>query len=141
MTTSNINLVKFTNNIDQVINPGDEVVIVTTGYNHNVNVTRGTYLGLHGNGRAQCVKKVKTSYYAFKDTCERVPLAYFNEMNQKLSAWTAEWRKNNPGKYAYYSEPEYKTIQDEYKNKVEIKYEIVDRRTTLQLNRIYKLAD
>ena len=134
------NPIAYTNDIGQTINPGDEVVIVTTGYGHDVSTNKATYLGLHTNGGAQCVKKVKTSYYAFKDTGERVPWSYFNEMNQKLSAWTAEWRKNNPGNYRYYEDPEYLAIRNQFQNNVETKYEFVDRRTTLKLNRIYKLA-
>lgn len=140
MTTSNTNAVEFKNNIGQTINPGDEVVIVTTGYGHNVNTYKGIYLGLHKNGGAQCIKKVKTSFYAFKDTGERVHYSYFSEMNAKLNAFATEWRKNNPGKYAYYTEPEYVAIRAEYNDKIELKYDIVDRRTTLQRNRIYKLA-
>lgn len=140
MTTSNTNVVAYTNNIGQVINPGDEVVIVTTGYGHQVNTYKGTYIGLHKNGGAQCVKKVKTSYYAFKDTGEKVPYTFFQENNKRLDAWAREYREKNPGKYAYYNEPEYKAIRAETMDKVELKYEYVDRRTTLQLNRIYKLA-
>lgn len=140
MTTSNTNIVAFTNDIGQVINPGDEVIIVTTGYSHSVSTNKGTYIGLHKNGGAQCVKKVKTTYYAFKDTGERVPWTYFGEMNNKLNAWAIEYRKNNPGKYGYYNEPEYKALREESMIRVETKTEYVDRRTTLQLNRIYKLA-
>lgn len=140
MTTSNTNVVAYTNNIGQVINPGDEVVIVTTGYGHQVNTYKGTYIGLHKNGGAQCVKKVQSSFYADKATGERIAYSYFTEMNSKLNAFAATWRANNPGKYAYYSEPDYLAIREEYMSKVELKYEYVDRRTTLQRNRVYKIA-
>lgn len=132
--------VPFTNSIDQVINPGDQVVIVTTGYGHQVSTTPGTYLGLHPNGGVQCIKKVKTGFYVVKGTDEKIHHSFFNEMNSKLSAFAAEWRKNNPGKYAYYSEPEYKAIRDEYMNQIETASGYIDRRTTLQRNRIFKLA-
>lgn len=36
----------FTNMIDQTINPGDEVVCVTTGYGHTVSVFTGKYVGV-----------------------------------------------------------------------------------------------
>lgn len=134
------NPIAYTNDIGQTINPGDEVVIVTTGYSHSVSTNKATYLGLHTNGGAQCVKKVKTSYYAFKDTGERVPYTYFQENNKRLDAWIREYREKNLGKYAYYNEPEYNVIRAEAMDKVELKYEYVDRRTTLKLNRIYKLA-
>lgn len=42
--------IPFTNNIGQTINPGDRVVIVTTGYSHRVHVRTGTYAG-KVNGR------------------------------------------------------------------------------------------
>ena len=61
-------------------------------------------------------------------------------MNKQLDAWTKEWKINNPGKYAYYLEPEYKAIREEYMSKVETKYKFVHCRTTLQRNRIYKIA-
>lgn len=140
MTTSTINAIAFTNDIGQVINPGDEVVIVTTGYSHQVSTHKGTYIGCHTNGGTQCVKKVKTSYYAYKGTNDRVDYSLFAEMNSKLRAWAAEYRAKNPGKYGYYNEPEYMAIREELMSKVEMKYEYVDRRTTLQRNRIYKLA-
>lgn len=134
------NPIAYTNDIGQTINPGDEVVIVTTGYSHSVSTNKATYLGLHTNGGAQCVKKVKTSYYAFKDTGERVPYTFFQEKNKRLDIWIREYREKNPGKYGYYNEPEYKALRAEAMDKVEMKYEYVDRRTTLKLNRIYKLA-
>lgn len=140
MTTSNINVTAYTNNIGQVINPGDEVVIITTGYGHNVNTCKGTYIGLHKNGGAQCIKKVRSSFYVNKATGERINGSYFSEMNSKLNAFATTWRANNPGKYAYYSEPDYQAIYEEYMSKVELKYEYVDRHTTLQRNRVYKIA-
>lgn len=140
MTTSTTNSIAFTNDIGQVINPGDEVVIVTTGYGHSVNTYKGTYIGRHTNGGAQCVKKVKNPYYAYKGTDDRIHYSFFTEMNNKLNAWATEYRAKNPGKYGYYNEPDYKAIREEYMSKVELKNEYVDRRTTLQRNRIYKLA-
>lgn len=43
----------FTNELDQVINPGDEIVMVTTGYAHSVDIRRGTYLGVRKNGNGE----------------------------------------------------------------------------------------
>ena len=39
----------FTNEIGQTINPGDEVVVVTTGYAHRVNVYTAKFLGVRRN--------------------------------------------------------------------------------------------
>ena len=38
------------------VNPGDVVYAITTGYNHAVSITKGTYLGYTGSGRNQRVK-------------------------------------------------------------------------------------
>ena len=60
-------------------------------------------------------------------------------MNDKLSEFGRKFREAGKG-YMYYTDPEYLAIRAEYNDKVELKYEYVDRRTTLQLNRIFKLA-
>lgn len=49
----------FTNNIGQVINVGDPVVMISTGYCKSVNIVKGTYEGLV-NGQPRC------SYDGFK---------------------------------------------------------------------------
>ena len=138
MATSVPNAVEFTNNIGQTIQPGDEVVIVTSS--HSVSTNKGVYVGIHSGGGVSCVKKVKTSYYVYKADGIEVHYSFFEQMNKQLNAWAKEWRANNPGKYAHYLEPEYKAIREEYMSKVETKYKFVDRRTTLQRNRIYKIA-
>jgi hypothetical protein len=43
----------FTNELGQVIQPGDVVVMVTSGYNHSVNIRQGTYLGLREDYRGR----------------------------------------------------------------------------------------
>jgi len=133
--------VSFTNTIGQVINPGEKVVIVTM-CTKSVYTCAGTYNGMV-NGRVQCTKNVKESYYAFKETGEPVPNSFFNEMNERLNRWVSAWMKANPGpaSYRYYNQPEYQAMRDETMSKVEIAYRYVDRKTTLQRNRIYKLAD
>ena len=50
MTKKTLQEVPFKNDIGQEINPGDSVVIVTSGYNHSVNTAKGTYLGKTGDG-------------------------------------------------------------------------------------------
>lgn len=45
------NPVDFTNNIGQVIKPGDKIICITTGYSHRVQVRQGTYLGLSKSGK------------------------------------------------------------------------------------------
>lgn len=39
----------FTNEIGQVIRPGQRIVAVSQGYNHSIGVAQGTYLGLRKN--------------------------------------------------------------------------------------------
>lgn len=131
--------IEYTNDIGQTLRPGDEVIIVTTGYSHSVSTNKGVYLGVHENGGVQCSKKVKTRFYVFTDTSERVPSSFWQELNDRRNAWAKNYCETT-GKYDYYSQPEYKAIQSEAMAKVKIKYEFVDRRTTLQRNRVYKLA-
>lgn len=135
------NPVEFNNEVNQTINPGDSVVIVTTSTG-SVNTYIGKYLGRHKNGGVQCEKQVKSNFYAFKDTGERVPWSYFNEMNAALSKFAQEYRSNNPraSYWDYYNNPEYTKIRESYYDRVELKTEFVTRRTTLQLNRIFKAA-
>lgn len=40
----------FTNKIGQTLQPGDNVVVVTTGYGHSVSVYTGTYDGVYKRG-------------------------------------------------------------------------------------------
>lgn len=134
------NPVQFENSLGQTLNPGDQVVIVTTGYSHQVGTYLGKYLGLHKNGGVQCEKQVETRFWVFKDTGERVPTSYFNAKYAEQNAFSTKWRAANPGQWNYYSDPEYKTIEEKYMSPIELKSEFVPRRTTLQLNRVYKLA-
>lgn len=46
MTYSELIAEPFTNSIGQVINPGDKVVAVTTGYSHRVSVFTGIFEGV-----------------------------------------------------------------------------------------------
>lgn len=45
--TKNTLRTNFTNDIGQVLEPGDEVVFVTTGYRNEVNTRKGRYIGLN----------------------------------------------------------------------------------------------
>jgi hypothetical protein len=129
--------VEFKNDLGQVIKPGDEVVIVTTGYSHQVSTNKGTYLGLV-NGGASIVKQVRSSYYAFKDSGERVPYSWFKEMYAEQNAFKANFATDR--NYRYWNDPEYHKIAEKRYALIETKYEIVPRKTTLKLNRAYKLA-
>lgn len=39
----------WTNNIDQMIKPGDKVLAIASGYGYNVNVRTATFLGVRKN--------------------------------------------------------------------------------------------
>lgn len=43
----------FTNELGQVINPGDQVVAVSQGYNHSVGVRLSTYIGLRKDAKGR----------------------------------------------------------------------------------------
>ena len=133
-----LEVVEFTNNLGQVIKPGDEVVIVTTGYGHNVSTNKGTYIGLT-NGGASIIKQIKSSYYVLKSTGERVAYTWFNQIYKEQNAFRTA-KSSIDSSYRYWSDPEYNAIQQKWMDLLEQKEEIIPRRTTLKLNRAYKLA-
>ena len=143
MSKSNINEVEFTNSIGQTIKPGDDVVIVTTRTG-NTYTYRGTYLGRHKNSGVSCIKQVRTSYYVYKDTDKRVPYSFWNDLYNE----EREWRdQNKPAVlptghrwWNYSVEPGYEALHEKYMSRVELKTGDRPRRTTLQLNRIFKIA-
>ena len=137
-TKAILEVVEFTNDIGQVIKPGDEVVIVTTGYSHNVSTNKGTYVGLT-NGGASIIKQVKSRYYVLKSTGERINNTWFNQIYKEQDAFR-EAKNLTYSSYRYYGDPEYNAIRSRWMDLVELKYEIIPRRTTLKLNRAYKLA-
>jgi hypothetical protein len=54
--------ISFKNSIGQVIEPGDRVITVATGYSHSVSTTPGIYLGLTG-------QQTDTPVVLVDDTC------------------------------------------------------------------------
>lgn len=50
----------FINELGQTIKVGDQVVAVSTGYSHRINITKGMYLGRRGNKPQVLV--VETTY-------------------------------------------------------------------------------
>lgn len=101
----------FTNDIGQVINPGDSVLIITSGRGKAFYTRVGTYLGT----------RQSTSYYG-KDkrqvVCEG-PARLFGKFDAN-------------GKRLSWDSPEAKHYEYTFKT--------VTRRTTLKCNRVYKLA-
>lgn len=51
----------FVNSLGQTINPGDEIVMIVSGYNHLVKIRKGIYLGLRKGDNGK-VKSVTVSY-------------------------------------------------------------------------------
>lgn len=59
-----MNKKNFENHIGQTVQIGDPVVVVASGYGHDVNVYSGTFIGWSESGRKQCRVKCKwTSGY------------------------------------------------------------------------------
>jgi hypothetical protein len=137
-TKAILEVVEFTNNLGQIIKPGDEVVIVTTGYGHNVSTNKGTYLGLT-NGGASISKQVKSNYYVLKSTGERIAYTWFNQMHNEQQILRTT-KKAKDSSYRYRNDPEYDAIREKWMSLIEMKDEFTHRRTTLKLNRAYKLA-
>jgi hypothetical protein len=46
--------VNFTNSIGQVIQPGDRVITIASGYAHNISVREGIFLGASPGGYPTC---------------------------------------------------------------------------------------
>ena len=134
-----VNLIPFTNKIGQVINPGDLVVVVTTGYNHSVHDHVGFYIGVNSKGKVQYSRKITIPVYYFKDTDQRVGVKFFQELNSKLTEFDTQYVART-GLRDYYKNPDRKIIRDSYMSKVELRKSYISRKFTLKLNRIYKLA-
>lgn len=54
----------FTNKEGQVINPGDKVVTIATGYSHRIKVRIGTYVGL-SKGKNPTVEVLSKDVYGY----------------------------------------------------------------------------
>lgn len=54
--------VPFTNGIGQVINVGDPVIMISTGYSHSINTIKGNYEGLVNNQPRCSYDGYKTEY-------------------------------------------------------------------------------
>lgn len=144
-----LNAVSYTNSIGQVINPGDEVVIFTQGYNHSVNTKKGVYLGLKGKG-CSCRVTEKHTKYRHKETGEEVGFYYNDDYKARYND-SNEWPRPPSG--FRYGTPEYQQAYEVYRKeydawqvkqqKIQELYEQFEvpyfRHTTLQLNRIYKI--
>lgn len=148
----------FKNSIGQTINVGEEVLYVTTGYGHNVTTGIGVYAGFYDYGNSQYYsKRVVVMKY-----CPQTRYRH-NETGIEVDYWWQDARvkaMTYPSYTEYYTQHKYGT--PEYKDGVErykaacAKYQedrqaIYDNdytafkiprwgRTTLQLNRIFKIA-
>ena len=116
-------LVDFTNNIGQVISPGDDVVVITNTYKR-IHICRGVYLGLK-NGKVQA--RVPTNKWAYfvKGSDERAPVGFHTPLLSSGFNWrSAEYAVL---KATLYNPYEYRQYKD-------------TRVTTLQNNLVFKLA-
>jgi len=119
---SNVELKTFVNRIKQNIEPGDKVIIVTTGYSHNVCISEGIYEGMK-NEKVTCTKAVEKRKYFYKDTGKEIDRDFYNVL------------------YGIkHNDPEYNVKTKELWDTVELKYTTTFVKTTLKLNRIFKLA-
>lgn len=115
--------IPFTNDFGQVINPGDDVVVVTTRTG-NTNTQKGKYVGMRGKS---VQAEVPSSSYAYfvKGTDERAPHNFSDRL------WKAGLK---------YNTPEWTALHDEVCGPYEYRRTEGTRITTLQYNRVYKLA-
>jgi hypothetical protein len=116
-------IVPFTNDFGQVINPGDEVVVVTT-CTGSTNTAKGKYVGMRGKSVQAEVPSGSWAYFV-KGTDERAPANFHNELYKSGFK---------------YNTPEYKELRDKVYAPYEYRKTYGTRITTLYYNRIYKLA-
>lgn len=102
-----------------IVNVGDQVVFVTTGYSHNVSVSKGKYIGYieSEDWHGRSIKKVKLEEECYHHVW------YNKEMNTKCAYPTWVQMKD-----------------EEFMSKIETRKVPYTRTTTLQLNRIAPLA-
>lgn len=161
-TKAKLDPVEYVNGIKQTIKPGDDVIIVTTGYNHNVGIEQGVYLGRKGRNNGCSCKVVKhRTKYRHKESGEDVGYYWHDDAKKRYEVPDYPKHPGYPtNPRAAYNSQEYidynvliKKIYAEYSaktteyqdqmRKIGENYESFrvpyDRYTTLQLNRIYKL--
>lgn len=116
-------VIPFTNSFGQVINPGDDVAVVTT-CTGNTCIAKGKYVGMRGK---YVQAEVPSSSYAYfvKGSDERAPYNFSDCL------WKAGLK---------YNTPEWKALRDEVYGPYEYRQTGGTRITTLYYNRIYKLA-
>jgi hypothetical protein len=144
----------FTNSIGQTINVGEEVLAVTTGYAHNVNTRVAVYAGFVTTGTSKSVTVMMyepTTKWRHVETGIEVP-NYYSDKRIKDYAYPkwADYAALAPA-----GTPEYKEAMDKYRaagvarqdfiSKIKDEYESFKvphwRRSTLQLNRIFKIEN
>lgn len=75
MSESEFYVETYTNHLKQIIQPGDDVVMVTTGYGHSVSIRRGKFLGVRKNSKGDIVGQ----------TCEYVATRMLYNYNLPVS--------------------------------------------------------
>lgn len=126
--------VPFTNDLGQTIQVGDEVVVVTM-CTKSVYTNRGKYIGLR-NGNVQAELALEMNVLVDKETREQVNI--WKILEEEGVGYPYRIR---------YGTPEYKEALERYNTrrqeimaKCEYEKRPYTRVTTLQRNRIYKLA-
>lgn len=106
---SELRIEPFTNEFGQVINPGDEVVYVATGYSHQVSVNRGRYQGkwyakvtrtrevLDADGKVVMEERYGRQYPKREYYTEMAPVAVRLDNVPKGYRWKSWYDEN--GKY------------------------------------------
>lgn len=92
----------FTNELGQVIQPGDHIIAVTQGYNHSTKVRKGIYLGLRFASKGKVssvVVKVQTSGYRWVDASGKQ--CHYSGEGVKNEKYTYERQSSLPSKRIY----------------------------------------
>lgn len=112
-------MTSFVNEIGQELNPGDSVLIITTGRCHRLNIRTGIFLGLSPNGGCQVESLIHKYKWIYKETEQEVPASVIK------SLYTSR-----------YTNDERQAIRNTW----DFKRLACLTKTTLQRNRIFKLV-
>lgn len=113
----------FTNDIGQTLNPGDEVVVVTTGYGHSVSVFTGKFAG---------VRRHKESNKIVGTCVSDIPVT----RNERVFCEDGEREEE---KYVGHDPKTWRSIYEKTGRRYNLVPVTQYRKSALQLNRVYRI--
>lgn len=132
--------IPFTNDLGQVISPGELVISLVTGYAHRVTLQFGVYLGLYEtpDGQKVVIQKNEPSYEYVHKVSGRV-FNWNDDVAVKWPRYNHDFRNYEEYRKEY---EKAKAANNEYRER-NFKRVIVNNcsRTVLQINRVWPVRD